>query len=160
MNERIKKIIDEKGLTVSIFANETGINQATISFILNGRKDKNGNRTVQEPSRAVLAKILETYPDINPAWLHYGTGPMYKSDKPIMVAAPESPDLFSQNAVNPLNDTVEPKYRKEIIDKSAEIPPQNSKKQSIMPEFPISDNIDKIVIFFKNKTYITLKPEE
>jgi len=29
-----------------------------------------------------------------------------------------------------------------------------------MPELSISDNIAKIVIFFKNKTYITLKPEE
>jgi transcriptional regulator with XRE-family HTH domain len=160
MIERIKKIIEEKRLTVSTFANETGINQATISFILNGRKDKDGNRTVQEPTRNVLDRILKTYPDINPEWLHYGNAPMYKKDKTVMVTASESPDLFSQNAVNPPNHTVEPKYRKEIADKPTEIPPKIPKTQSIMPEFPISDTIDKIVIFFKNKTYITLKPED
>jgi transcriptional regulator with XRE-family HTH domain len=155
MIERIKKIMEEKGLTTSSFADATGVNATTISFIINGRDVEGKGKVNQTPSTDVITKILNTFPDISADWLFMGTGSMHKGEKAVI-----APDLFSQTSVNPVKDTAEPKYRKEIIDKPAEISPKNTKNQSIMPEFPISDNIDKIVIFFKNKTYITLKPEE
>ncbi|GHT51142.1 hypothetical protein FACS189440_19740 [Bacteroidia bacterium] len=155
MIERIKKIMEEKRLTTSSFADATGVNSTTMSFIINGREIEGKGKVNQTPSTDVITKILNTFPDISADWLFMGTGSMHKGEKAIM-----APDLFSQTSINPAKDAVEPKYRKEIVDKPAEISLKNPKNQSIMPEFSLSENIDKIVIFFKNKTYITLKPEE
>ncbi|MDR0865098.1 MAG: helix-turn-helix domain-containing protein [Candidatus Symbiothrix sp.] len=154
-NQRIKEIVDREKCAPSTFADNIKINRATISNILNGRDDKDGKKYYPTPSLEVFQNILNTYKNINPDWLILGTLPMYKGEKVSI-----EPDLFSENRVNPVHNTPKPEYPREIEVKKEEEPPKPVKSQSLMPELSLSENIDKIVIFFKNKTYVTLKPEE
>jgi transcriptional regulator with XRE-family HTH domain len=154
MLERIQQIMDEKNLTLSSLASETGINSTTLSHIINGREIEGKGKVNQKPSTDVITKILSTYKDINSDWLLLGVGPMHKGLRPQIQR-----DIFAENAINAPNPPVPSEYRQETEEK----PEEKEVKLPVstpLPELSLSENIDKIVIFFKNKTYVTLKPEE
>ena len=71
MHVRIKKWIDNKGLKSSSFADEIGVNRATVSHILSGRN---------KPSVNFIDKMVRSFPDLNANWLVVGDGFMRKSD--------------------------------------------------------------------------------
>jgi len=71
MHVRIKKWIDNKGLKSSSFADEIGVNRATVSHILSGRN---------KPSLNFIDKMVRSFPDLNANWLVVGDGFMKKSD--------------------------------------------------------------------------------
>ncbi|MDR0698390.1 MAG: helix-turn-helix domain-containing protein, partial [Tannerella sp.] len=152
---RINELITENKMTLSSFAAETKINPSTINHIINGRNDKKKGKVNQPPSTDVITKILSTFPDISPEWLLMGTGPKYKGQRAVI-----QPDLFTETAIKPFISPVIPEDRKEIETQPEEKDVKITTKRSAMPELSLSENIDKIVIFFKNKTYVTLKPEE
>jgi transcriptional regulator with XRE-family HTH domain len=154
MIDRIKKIIVEKNLTLTSFASVTDIHPTTLSHIINGRETAGKGKVNQMPSTDVILKILTAFPDINAEWLIRGIGPMDKGRRPVI-----QPDLFHEPAVKPPQPPDTPKYRQEIEEKTEEKETKIPQKQTIIPELSISDNIDKIVIFFKNKIYVTLIPE-
>lgn len=84
MIERIKKIIEVENIGLVKFADEIGIGSPALSHYMKGR-----NKIPLE----LVTKILERFRGINPEWLLFGRGEMYKSAD-TKVANPE-PDLFS-----------------------------------------------------------------
>lgn len=146
MIKRIQEIIDKERINASAFADEIGISRGAMNHILNGRN---------KPSLDVLLKIVNRYKNINLEWLMLGTLPMYKTEKIAF-----QPNLFDEDPINSIPTPVEEKYVKENIDKTPDFDIQKTNQQSIISELSLSENIDKIVIFFKNKTFITLKPED
>ena len=68
MTGRINRILKQKKLTASMFADQVGIQRSSVSHIMSGRN---------KPSLDLVQKILSTFPDISPAWLISGNGPMY-----------------------------------------------------------------------------------
>lgn len=146
MVERIQEIIDKEKTTASAFADEIGVSRGAMNHILNGRN---------KPSLDVLLKIVNRYKGINPEWLMMGTPPMYKNEKVAIQT-----HLFDENPINPDQSTEGNKYSKEMENKQVEPDIKQTNTQSFITELSMSDNIDKIVIFFKNKTFITLKPED
>lgn len=76
--EKIELIIQDKHLNNTEFCNEVCISPGTLSHIRSGRT---------EPTLNILRNVAQAFPDINPAWLFYGEGPMYKE-----VASPTSED--------------------------------------------------------------------
>ena len=71
MHLRIKKWIKYKGLKSSSFADEIGVNRATVSHILSGRN---------KPSIDFIEKMIRSFPDLNIDWLIIGFGFMKKLD--------------------------------------------------------------------------------
>ena len=72
--EKIELIIQDKRLNNTEFCNEVCISPGTLSHIRSGRT---------EPTLNILRSIAQAFPDINPAWLFYGEGSMYKeTDSP------------------------------------------------------------------------------
>ena len=140
--------MDKSGMTPSTFADYININRTTISHILSGRNKK--------PSIDVVMQILEKYPEINSDWLIFGKEPMNKSEKPVL----EVKGLFDNEPVNPPKNTNVSKHAKETMEKREEILPKATKNQTFIGEMSMTENIDKIVIFFKNKTFLQLKPED
>lgn len=65
ITERIRKVIDHYGLTVSTFADKIGVQRSNISHLLSGRN---------KPSLDFIMKVVQTYPSINLYWLLYGKG--------------------------------------------------------------------------------------
>lgn len=69
---RIEKVILFQNMTSGQFAAEIGIQNSTLSHILNNRNN---------PSLDVLKKILSRFPDISTDWLILGQGSMLRQEK-------------------------------------------------------------------------------
>ena len=61
--------MESEGLKPSVFADNIGVNRATISHVLSGRN---------KPSIDFLEKLLSAYPKLNANWLISGIGFMNK----------------------------------------------------------------------------------
>ena len=72
MENRIQKIIDQKGISLNAFAQEIGVNRSTVSHILTGRN---------KPSVEVLQKILKRFPELSSDWLLLGNGGMHAKNE-------------------------------------------------------------------------------
>lgn len=71
MQERIKKIILNEGLSVRKFESLIGVSEGVISKAL---------RNSTDISAKVLISIKEKFPQYSSEWLLTGEGPMYKSE--------------------------------------------------------------------------------
>jgi transcriptional regulator with XRE-family HTH domain len=149
MKDRILQIMKDKGLQAVSFADTIGVSPGTISHILNGRND---------PSKVTIDKILSAFPDISSSWLLSGEGPMYKHRgfiKPIQT------DLFAEKkTVESTGHSQPQEYSQEKEVKVTENKPYSPVIQNI--NLPIIPNrkIDKIMIFYSDKTFMTFIPEE
>lgn len=92
--EKIELIIQDKHMNSTQFCNEVCIAQGTLSHIRSGRT---------EPTLNILRNIAQAFPDINPAWLFYGEGAMYKN-----ADAPTPEDVASDDTyLNNIEDSEE-----------------------------------------------------
>lgn len=69
---RIEKVIEMSNLNSGQFAIQIGVQNSTLSHILNNRNN---------PSLDVLKKILNRFPTISSDWLILGQGPMLREEK-------------------------------------------------------------------------------
>jgi transcriptional regulator with XRE-family HTH domain len=151
--ERIKKIMQENGLTSSAFAEAIKVNPATITHIIKGRNNVSQN---------VFDKILDAYPRINPDWLRTGREPMYRHERHFLPTekTTDQPDLFQNNSTEP---DVKPAVSEYPLKNGVEQPKnafQQPKKQDIKVEIPTSKKIDKIIIFYDDNTFKSFLPEQ
>ncbi|MDP2721798.1 MAG: helix-turn-helix domain-containing protein [Bacteroidales bacterium] len=65
MIDRIKKLMEKRGLSPSQFADEIGLKRSSLSHILSGRNN---------PSLDVIMKIKGRYDEVNTDWLLLGVG--------------------------------------------------------------------------------------
>jgi Bacteriophage CI repressor helix-turn-helix domain. len=154
MKDRIKKIMDQEGLTPFAFADVLDINRQTLTATLSRNKTASIN---------IVMAILEKYPDINTDWLLFGKGSIYKGDKTYLQPQPSSvqPSLFDENTeINPTPIQQKNEYREESIVKPIEKEEQNLVVQRDIPIKIEGKEIDKIMVFYSDKTFITLVPEE
>lgn len=68
-NDRLLTLMKKENLNARQFAEQVGVQPATLSNILNGRN---------KPSLDVLQRIIYAFPKISPEWLFIGNGPMYR----------------------------------------------------------------------------------
>jgi plasmid maintenance system antidote protein VapI len=140
INERIEVIIKNFELTPSAFADAIGIQRPSLSHILSGRN---------KASLDVVQKVLDTYQNINPMWLINGEGKMINEE--IKEISPDE------------------KLLTEYKNKNKEITNVNNQKTTIIEQNIVDDNeklhpiiddeeIEKIVIFYKDKTFKILNP--
>ncbi len=90
--EKIELIIQDKHLNSTQFCNEVCIAQGTLSHIRSGRT---------EPTLNILRSIAQAFPDINPAWLFYGEGSMYKNADSPTPSDGESDDTYLNHIEEP-----------------------------------------------------------
>jgi len=155
MRERIEQIMKEKGLQQpSSFADEIHVSRGTISHILNGRMI-NGIRVYNDPSNDTIKKILKAFPDISPSWFRDGEGLMYKNQRIIQK------DLFDEKT------SVESSGKSQVQEnplKSEVKEAENKIEQTNIQEFKLPNiptkKIDKLMIFFSDKTFMTFVAEE
>ena len=165
MRTRIKKIINEKGLNYSSFADKIQVSRGTISHILNGRI-VNGVREFNNPSKETIDKIKENFPDISDSWLLRGEGPMYNREKNFMSQVssshPKQPDLFDMNNIT--EQASEKTQTFNHSQKNETKKPENKVTAAIIPNTNQSSyyvkKIDKIIIFFNDNTFMTFVSEK
>ena len=71
INNRIQKLLIEKGISASEFSKKINVQRSSISHIINGRN---------KPSLEIVTKICRVYPDVKLDWLILGEN--YESSTP------------------------------------------------------------------------------
>lgn len=116
ISERIKKILEEYGLSPSGFADLIKIQRSSMSHILSGRNN---------PSLDMVQKILSSFPELESDWLLIGRGPM----KQLNLFGDEG-----EESQLPKKEKKEEKPRQELlspsIPKSENPPPINQEEKS------------------------------
>jgi transcriptional regulator with XRE-family HTH domain len=164
--ERIERIILDEGLTSGQFAVEIGIQNSTLSHILNGRNN---------PSLDVIKKILNRFPNISSDWLISGVGPIYReikhSQAHTLFDSVNTTDLKSQSYAensfpdsNTISETKEIENVKipESQDSTKQIIPETAQKvgisHNLIPEqqstTPIPERkVQKIILYYSDHTF-------
>ena len=175
MLERINVIMKSRNLNAAQFADEIGVQRSSVSHILTGRN---------KASLDFLLKVLQRYPEIDTDWLLIGKGVMLrkasinainsadtkKSETPITPTTispiASTGDLFTQPIEIQDNKKVEvekkevsepiiPKHNTVVLNEGGE-----QKKPDEKVNKTISVRlVEKIVIFYSDKTFVDYKPE-
>lgn len=139
MVDRIKQLIEFKGLTPAAFANEVEINRSGLTHIFSGRN---------QPSLDLIRKILLTFPDISTEWLMIGKGNMLRELKETSTSVKIEEDQNSKRFVQ--TDLFAPP---ELLETSV-LPVQNEqtiKSESVNPT-DLAENEEEVIKDKKKKT--------
>jgi transcriptional regulator with XRE-family HTH domain len=137
MKDRLQKLLTTEGLAPTKFAEVIGVQRSSISHILSGRN---------KPSFDVIQTILEKFPKLNPDWLLMGKGEMYRrviqtslfdEVRPIMGSTPNQ--ISEKEMVNDL-----------VNNQNKTKPSENRLSVKV---------IERIVVFFNDKTFKEYNPE-
>lgn len=149
--KRLEIILDYYSLNASAFADKIGVQRSSLSHLLSGRN---------KPSLDFILKILDVYPDVDLYWILNGKGNFPKNSDENKTAtlsekSSSSPTPISQNQIaGNLFSSSEIPVVQNIIENSKPITNENTTISSI------SNEIDKIVIFYKNGTFKDYNPSE
>jgi transcriptional regulator with XRE-family HTH domain len=135
MKERILEFLRAENKSSAQLAEEIGVQPSGISHILSGRNN---------PSLDFILKMLEKYPFLSTEWLLFGKGKMYREQS--------IHDLFE----NPENIDVKSETTEKQL-KSAVNEPEKPRERTIS-ELKAKVNIEKIVWFYANHTFIEYYP--
>jgi hypothetical protein len=111
---------------------------------------------------------LETFPNINSEWLLIGKNPMYRHENVFLQPQQES-ILFddetnvpkpSKTEVNAYKEPKVSEYSPKSIDKEPVEVHQPIKIKEITNVISSNRKIDKIIIFYDDKTFLSFSPEE
>ena len=142
MKDRIRKFIDYKGVTPGELAVKLDVQRSNISHVLNGRN---------KPGATFIEKLLTEFPDLNARWLLIGSGEMVTSKKDKVKELFDKQDFILENNVDKKPSGVL------IEDKVNEIHDIELKDEPIIKANDKA--IDKIVIFYKDRTFRDYQPE-
>lgn len=137
MKDRIIKFMTHENLTATRFADEIGVQRSSISHILSGRNN---------PSFEFIQKMLGRYKQLNAEWLLVGTGSMLKKNEQPELSPPPKPTETKPGFTSP--SLFQESF---TVSSSAE---GDKKPQTIAnPEIKSSRQIEKILVFYSDKTF-------
>jgi transcriptional regulator with XRE-family HTH domain len=145
--KRLEIILDYYNLTASSFADKINVQRSSLSHLLSGRN---------KPSLDFIIKVIDVFPEVDLYWILNGKGvfpkaentsiPLEASEKrnqsiPLIESSLPEPDLFST-----------------IVNANTPIYIEKNSVESIKTENNSSEEIERIVVFFKNGTFKNYKP--
>ncbi|KOH46307.1 helix-turn-helix domain-containing protein [Sunxiuqinia dokdonensis] len=145
MNNRIKRFMDYKSISSSELADTIGVQRSNVTHVLHGRN---------KPSFQFIAKLLETYPEINAKWLIMGTGKMLEhgqlDQQELFSEKLESEDLPKKVELNrtATNEDAAAPYARQSM---PEPPPRSAAK---------TKEIERIVVFYSDQTFKEYGPSK
>jgi transcriptional regulator with XRE-family HTH domain len=148
MKDRLNHLIATEGLTPSEFADKLGINRPTVSHVLSGRNN---------PGYDFIRTILLSFPRLNAEWFLLGKGDMYKHPT---VNHPK--DLFSLPKQEPPPSYPTPSLNTPPVPPHTAIPANEKKSPPppILPSSRYAKDIERIVVFYVDKSFSAYQPEE
>ena len=138
--KRLETLLEYYNLNASSFADKIGVQRSSLSHLLSGRN---------KPSLDFILKILEVFPEVDLYWILNGKGSFPKkvgNNNPIetppaiLNSEPISGNLFST-----------------IPEAKTTTPTVEVKKIDQLPQ-SISNEVEKIVFFYKDGTFKVFKP--
>lgn len=142
MLDRIRQLMESKGLSASQFADAMEVPRAVVSHVLSGRN---------KPSLDVVLKIASTYTDVNLEWLLLGNGDMLTT----LVAKPEE----TPSEKLPL-DSPQPTvaYRPEELSEIKKVQDQGLPEPSANQDQSSARVVIQVMMFYSDGTFETFKP--
>ncbi|MDD3877947.1 MAG: helix-turn-helix transcriptional regulator [Bacteroidales bacterium] len=161
MNNRIGKLLKHLGLSAAAFAVKIDVQPSSISHILSGRN---------KPSADFLEKVVKEFPSINSEWLLTGKGQIGKEPDLFEVIYEESSDekpaskevdkIKAEKQIQKKHDADENKTKRSLhIDNQDDnnlIQGKSSAKKNTIN----NPKIERIVIFYSDKTFREYNPDE
>lgn len=150
MVDRIQKIMQEKNLTPSQFAEALGIQRSGLSHILSGRN---------QPSLEFVKKLIQRFPDVDLYWLLTGE----KSRQEIKPVIKREPDLFSQveEISAEVSTTTSNAGTQKTVPEATEAPvPKKEEAPVPEPRAVAKVKIRKIILLYEDGTYQMMSPED
>lgn len=147
MISRILEIIKLKQLSSSQFAEEIGVQRSSISHLLSGRN---------KPSLEFIQRILKRYPDLNPDYLMFGSGEIFRTESMVkpneaVQDVPGEEKMDVKQVENESNEGFKPARKRVVIEDSGKV--ERKIKQSE------DTRLERIVYFYKDKTFREYFPE-
>jgi transcriptional regulator with XRE-family HTH domain len=155
VNNVIKAIMEAKNLTPSRFADEIGVPRPIMSHILAGRN---------KPSLDMVQKIARRFPELGTAWIldetilpegisEISSEPIIKEPAPQKVATQPQPMPNQPVYQQPIPPT-------QPVAPVAETPatPTIMPPQQPIPFIPTTKKIEKILVFYTDKTFDEYTP--
>ncbi|MFT5964806.1 MAG: transcriptional regulator with XRE-family HTH domain [Flavobacterium sp.] len=149
--KRLETILDYYSLNASAFADKIGVQRSSLSHLLSGRN---------KPSLDFILKIVDVFPDVDLYWILNGKGSFPKNNEAVQkqegtheketrpnTAIPVSGPLPSENLFSKENYS-----HKENKENPKKEDPLNVTNESF------SEEVEKIVFFYKNGTFKEFKP--
>jgi len=169
MKDRINQFLMREGISPAEFADKIGVQRSSVSHVLNGRN---------YPSASFIQKMLGSYKTLNPRWLLLGEGTMLDT----IIERAKEPTLFQIHADDgaPLTPRANPiaveNLAKEIKTQLSDPytnkpssaanlnPDQGLNQPDAIPDFvsALADikEVERIVLFFKDKTFTAYTPSK
>lgn len=144
--KRLESVLEYYGLNASAFADQIGVQRSSMSHLLSGRN---------KPSLDFVMKILEVFPDVDLYWILMGKGTFPKSNTEEKVETQKSSSsiLSNQNMSKDLFSTIEINSEEEEKRENKKSPVLKNEKLNLE-----DDEIEKIVLFYKNGTFKAYSP--
>jgi transcriptional regulator with XRE-family HTH domain len=171
LKERIELLISTKGMTNAVFAESIGVQPSNISHIISGRN---------KPSLDLVRKILDRFKEVRTEWLVDGIAPMTRDYSlfdedvpPAQVSMARKPVKEAQTsapmqAAPEISQPAEPKNltekREKVGNENDDAPKQPLEQEQkyhaekSMMEIP-GKKIEKMVVFYNDKTFTVYSPE-
>jgi transcriptional regulator with XRE-family HTH domain len=149
--KRLEIILDYYSLNASAFADKIGVQRSSLSHLLSGRN---------KPSLDFILKILEVFPDVDLYWILNGKGSFPKINEATPNLESKQYNEIIPESDNPISEPVvsENLFSKENnTNKEGLKNPKKEEVQNIVNE-SISEEVEKIVFFYKNGTFKEFKP--
>ena len=161
MKDRINQFLLSEHLTPAEFADQIGVQRSSVSHVLNGRNN---------PSASFIQKMIAGFPRLNTRWLLLGEGQM-------VVGANNSSgnDLFSASTdlkkahKQPEQEVIHEPERTEAAPAQISEPTsvRSEEQHAYRSEKPVQDiwddgpgEIERIVVFYSDKTFKAYKPSK
>ncbi len=130
--KRLQVILNYYGISATDFSNQISVNRSTISHLLSGRN---------KPSLDFVMKVLEKFPEVELYWILNGKG--------------NFPSKKNKNSSTSIINEKTPKIdtslkNTENVENESPLPSNISKNLN-------EDNIDRIIIFYKDGSFKSYK---
>ncbi len=145
--KRLEIILDYYNLSASAFADKINVQRSSLSHLLSGRN---------KPSLDFIIKVIEVFPEVDLYWILNGKGCFPKSENVV----PTILEMENKSSANPNIETINPELDLFSSEEKV-VPPTLSDRnaiESIKSENNFDEEIERIVVFFKNGTFKNYKP--
>ena len=145
--KRLEIILDYYNLSASAFADKINVQRSSLSHLLSGRN---------KPSLDFITKVIEVFPEVDLYWILNGKGTFPKSDNTSTLPN-EVKNIQVENSTSEISIS-EPDLFSTIEKSNSQ--PTTEKRINEVYNSDISsfEEIERIVIFFKNGTFKNYKP--
>ena len=149
--KRIEKIMNHYSISASSFADAMGVGRSSISHILSGRN---------KPSLDFVMRIIEAYPEVSLQWLLYneGTFPLSSNIKISEASVPSSSTPPENAAAQEIEQDLF-SNSDDVLENENEESTTETKETPLLQKTENDERIDKIVIFYKDGTFLSYTPK-